>query len=198
LKTNQQPRFQCFSEDRSEDLFEDHRNAEDGRLPAGFRVAIGLFGSGGGRSPLKPAVSVLTASKPATWIQSPWTVRWHCTRPVGLHPGLFGHRALDQKTDWLARCLHCGHIRTMSKTATIRTRIEPVLKSEVEAILAQLGLTASEAVHLLYRQIQLQRGLPFEVRLPNKLTTTVLNASKAGRNVKRFGTKKELYSDLGI
>ena len=55
----------------------------------------------------------------------------------------------------------------MSKTATIRTRIEPVLKNEVEAILAQLGLTASEAVHLLYRQIQLQRGLPFEVRLPN-------------------------------
>ena len=134
----------------------------------------------------------------ASWIPRPWTDRWHCIRPVHLHSGLFGHRALDQKTDWLALCLHCGHIRTMSKTATIRTRIEPVLKSEVEAILAQLGLTASEAVHLLYRQIQLQRGLPFEVRLPNKLTTTVLNASKAGRNVKRFGTKKELYSDLGI
>ena len=63
LKTNQQPRFQCFSEDRSEDLFEDHRNAEDGRLPAGLRVAVGLFGNGGGRSPLKPAVSVLNASK---------------------------------------------------------------------------------------------------------------------------------------
>jgi DNA-damage-inducible protein J len=86
----------------------------------------------------------------------------------------------------------------MSKTATIRTRIEPVLKNEVEAILAQLGLTASEVVHLLYRQIQLQRGLPFEVRLPNKLTATVLKASKEGRNVKRFGSKKELFSDLGV
>ena len=94
--------------------------------------------------------------------------------------------------------LHCDHIPTMSKTATIRTRIEPVLKNEVEAILAQLGLTASEAVHLLYRQIQLQRGLPFEVRLPNKLTATVLKASKEGRNMKRFGTKKELFSDLGV
>ena len=86
----------------------------------------------------------------------------------------------------------------MGKTATIRTRIEPVLKSEVEAILAQLGLTASEAVHLLYRQIQLQRGLPFEVRLPNKLTATTLNASKAGRNVKRFVSKKDLFADLGV
>lgn len=86
----------------------------------------------------------------------------------------------------------------MSKTATIRTRIEPRLKSEVEDILAQLGLTASETVQLLYRQIKLQRGLPFDVRLPNPLTTRTLNGSKAGRNVKRFGSKKELFADLGL
>ncbi|MBM3848806.1 MAG: type II toxin-antitoxin system RelB/DinJ family antitoxin [Verrucomicrobia bacterium] len=86
----------------------------------------------------------------------------------------------------------------MTKTATIRTRIEPDLKSEVESILAQLGLTASEAVHLLYRQIQLRRGLPFEVRIPNAATARTLKASKSGRGVKRFGTRKELYADLGI
>ncbi len=86
----------------------------------------------------------------------------------------------------------------MSKTATIRTRIEPSLKTEVEDILAQLGLTASETVHLLYRQIQLQRGLPFEVRIPNATTARTLMDSKAGKHVKRFGSKKELYADLGL
>lgn len=86
----------------------------------------------------------------------------------------------------------------MSKTATIRTRIEPGLKSEVEDILARLGLTASETVHLLYRQIKLQRGLPFDVRIPNALTARTLNASKAGRGAKRFNTKRELYTDLGL
>ena len=86
----------------------------------------------------------------------------------------------------------------MSKTATIRTRIEPGLKTEVEEILSQLGLTASETVHLLYRQIKLQRGLPFEVRIPNAVTARTLKASKAGRGVKHFGTKKELYADLGL
>jgi DNA-damage-inducible protein J len=86
----------------------------------------------------------------------------------------------------------------MSKTATIRARVEPGLKNEVEGILDRLGLTASEAIHLLYRQIKLQRGLPFEVRIPNQLTTRTLLASKAGRNVKRFATKKELYADLGL
>jgi len=86
----------------------------------------------------------------------------------------------------------------MSKTATVRTRIEPGLKHEVEGILAELGLTASETVHLLYRQIKLQRGLPFDVRLPNPLTVRTLNDSKAGRQVKQFETKNELFADLGM
>ena len=86
----------------------------------------------------------------------------------------------------------------MSKTATIRARVEPGLKNEVESILDRLGLTASEAIHLLYRQIKLRRGLPFEVRIPNQLTTRTLRASKAGRNVKRFANKTELYADLGL
>ncbi len=86
----------------------------------------------------------------------------------------------------------------MSKTATIRTRIEPGLKREVEGILSELGLTASETVHVLYRQIKLQRGLSFEVRIPNALTARTLAASKAGKNVKRFASKKELYADLGL
>jgi len=94
--------------------------------------------------------------------------------------------------------LQQGLIRSMSKTATIRTRIEPGLKSEVEAILAQLGLTASETVHLLYRQIKLRGGLPFDVRIPNALTARTLKASKAGRNVKQFHSKQELLADLGL
>jgi len=86
----------------------------------------------------------------------------------------------------------------MSKTATIRARVEPGLKSEVEDILGHLGLTAPETVHLLYRQIKLQRGLPFDVRIPNALTARTLHASKTGRGLKRFGSKKELYADLDM
>ena len=86
----------------------------------------------------------------------------------------------------------------MSKTANIRARVEPSLKSEVESILSDLGLTVSETVHLLYRQIKLQRGLPFDVRIPNELTARTLNESKQGKGVKRFGSKKDLYADLGL
>jgi DNA-damage-inducible protein J len=86
----------------------------------------------------------------------------------------------------------------MSKTANIRARVEPGLKTEVENILADLGLTVSETVHLLYRQIKLQRGLPFDVRIPNELTAHTLKASRKGKGVKRFASRKELYADLGL
>ncbi len=86
----------------------------------------------------------------------------------------------------------------MNKTATIRARVEPGLKIEVEHILADIGLTASETIHLLYRQIKLRRGLPFEVAIPNPLTAKTLHDSKAGKNIKSFGSKKELYNDLGL
>ena len=80
----------------------------------------------------------------------------------------------------------------------IRARLEPALKDEVEGILSSLGLTASEAINILYRQIKLRNGLPFEVRIPNELTAKTLRASKAARNVKTFASKKALYADLGM
>ena len=54
----------------------------------------------------------------------------------------------------------------MAKSANLYARIEPELKEQAEAILASLGIPASNAITMFYRQIILQRGLPFEVKLP--------------------------------
>jgi DNA-damage-inducible protein J len=86
----------------------------------------------------------------------------------------------------------------MSKTSMIRARIEPSLKDEVESILSSLGLTASETIQLLYRQIKLRKGLPFAVEIPNELTAKTLRESKAGKGVRKFSTKQELYAELGL
>ena len=86
----------------------------------------------------------------------------------------------------------------MNKSATIRARIEPNLKNEVEGILEHLGLTASDTIQLLYRLIKLRRGLPFDVRIPNELTVRTLRRSKKGQGIKRFATKDDLYRDLGL
>ena len=90
------------------------------------------------------------------------------------------------------------YIPRVTKSTTIRARIEPALKAEVESILRKLGLTASETIHLLYRQVKLRRGLPFEVTIPSPLTAKVLKESKTGKNVKHFASKRELFADLGM
>ena len=54
----------------------------------------------------------------------------------------------------------------MAKTANLYARIEPDVKEQAENILTALGIPASNAINMFYKQIILQRGLPFEVKLP--------------------------------
>ena len=64
----------------------------------------------------------------------------------------------------------------MAKTANLYARIEPEVKEQAESILAALGIPASNAINMFYKQIILQRGLPFEVKMPavRPLDTSVL------------------------
>ena len=54
----------------------------------------------------------------------------------------------------------------MAKSANLYARIEPDLKEQAESILAALGIPASNAMTMFYKQIVLQRGMPFEMKLP--------------------------------
>ena len=57
----------------------------------------------------------------------------------------------------------------MANTTTVHARMDTALKENVEAILAQLGLTSSDAIKLFYKQIELNGGLPFELKVPDKV-----------------------------
>ena len=54
----------------------------------------------------------------------------------------------------------------MAKSANLYARIEPEIKEQAEAILNALGIPASNAITMFYKQVILQRGLPFAVKLP--------------------------------
>ncbi len=54
----------------------------------------------------------------------------------------------------------------MAKSANLYARIEPDLKEQAETILTSLGITASCAITMFYKQIVLHNGLPFAVKLP--------------------------------
>lgn len=70
----------------------------------------------------------------------------------------------------------------MAKTANLYARIEPDIKEQAEGILSALGIPVSNAINMFYKQIILQNGIPFDVKLPqppvpdiNKLTEQELN-----------------------
>ncbi len=86
----------------------------------------------------------------------------------------------------------------MGKTASVSVRMEPSLKRDAENILRDLGLPASQAVTLFYRQLVLQKGLPFEVKLPAEVTRKALEDAVDGRDLASFSNIDELFEDLGI
>lgn len=54
----------------------------------------------------------------------------------------------------------------MARTSNIFARVEPEIKAQAEQVLNQLGIPMSNAVGMFLRQVVLQRGIPFEIKLP--------------------------------
>jgi DNA-damage-inducible protein J len=84
----------------------------------------------------------------------------------------------------------------LMRNATIRARTEEWLKEEVEGVLKELGMTPTEAINLFYNQIRLQRGLPFNVLIPNEETAQVLRDTDEGKNLVKYKTIEDMFKDL--
>lgn len=70
-----------------------------------------------------------------------------------------------------------------AKTANLYARIEPEVKEQAESILSTLGIPASNAINMFYKQIILNRGLPFEVKIPSARIDSVEEMTEAELNV---------------
>lgn len=57
-------------------------------------------------------------------------------------------------------------VNEMANTSAVYARIDTGLKENAEAILSRLGVTPSGAIQMLYSQIVLRQGLPFDLYLP--------------------------------
>lgn len=66
-----------------------------------------------------------------------------------------------------------------AKSANLYARIEPDVKEQAEKILSALGIPASNAINMFYKQIILQRGLPFEVKIPSSRPVDMSALSEA-------------------
>jgi DNA-damage-inducible protein J len=93
---------------------------------------------------------------------------------------------------------HMSDTALRMKTTVIHTRIDVDLKIGAENVLKQLGLSSSEAVRMFYRQIELNQGIPFDVKIPNKLTAETLSKSARDEDVYQASDVDDLFDQLGI
>jgi DNA-damage-inducible protein J len=84
----------------------------------------------------------------------------------------------------------------MRKTAYIKTRIDPKLKSQAQRVLAKIGLSSSDAIRIFMRQVVLQKDLPVEVRVPNAESRRAIEELEAGRGLTFHGTTEELFESI--
>jgi len=84
----------------------------------------------------------------------------------------------------------------MNKSGTVQVRMPEELKNEVNAILNTLGMTPSEAVLLYYKQIAMNHGIPFEVKIPNAETAKAIRDARNGKDLKKYSSADDLFQDL--
>ena len=82
----------------------------------------------------------------------------------------------------------------MAQTAVIHARIEPETKAATEKVLEALGMTPTEAIRLLYRQIAMRGEFPVGLRVPNAVTAAVLAKAEREKDVEIFESTADLYA----
>lgn len=101
----------------------------------------------------------------------------------------------------------------MARTSNVFARVEPEIKEQAEHVLDRLGIPMSNAVGMFLRQVVLQRGIPFEMKLPqnNPLAYELLTKEqfdveiekgmadiRAGRVYSADDVEAEMKRDFGL
>jgi DNA-damage-inducible protein J len=85
----------------------------------------------------------------------------------------------------------------MAKTAHINARIEPIIKEKAERVFAAIGISASDAIGMFYRQVVVTGGLPFDVRIPNAATMAAIEELENGGGEVVQGSTRQLFYEIG-
>jgi DNA-damage-inducible protein J len=80
----------------------------------------------------------------------------------------------------------------------VRARIDGRVKEQATSVLAEMGLSVSDAIRMLLVRVAAERSLPFEVKVPNAVTARTLRKADRGEDLVRAKDAAELFEKLGI
>ena len=83
----------------------------------------------------------------------------------------------------------------MASDTVVRARIDGQVKEQAAHVLADMGLSVSDAIRLLLVRVAAEKALPFDVKVPNAETRAAMQELDQGGG-KSFSTVDELLADL--
>jgi DNA-damage-inducible protein J len=81
----------------------------------------------------------------------------------------------------------------MAKEAYINARVDRQLKERAEKVLAEVGISTTDAVTMMLHQIVLHQGLPFEVRIPNRETISAMEELDTGKGERSTDSTGDVF-----
>jgi DNA-damage-inducible protein J len=78
----------------------------------------------------------------------------------------------------------------------IHARIDTNLKKSAERAFSEIGISTAEAIRLFLKQVELYRGLPFPVLIPNQETVAAMKEANSPARLKRYRSFRELREQL--
>jgi DNA-damage-inducible protein J len=83
----------------------------------------------------------------------------------------------------------------MAASTLLHVRIEEGLKERGNAVLEAIGLTAADAVRLLYHRLVAEQGFPLELKVPNATTRAAMAEAEvmAAQRQARFADAEQLF-----
>ena len=85
-----------------------------------------------------------------------------------------------------------------TNSSMLHVRMDSELKREAIQALAAMGLTASEAVRLLFHRIAVDQAFPLELKVPNARTRKAMAESEEmmKRGKARFTDPHDMFAEL--
>ena len=83
-----------------------------------------------------------------------------------------------------------------AKTRMIHARIDPKLKESAERVFSTLGISTTEAIRLFLKQVELHKGLPFPLAIPNAQTIAAMREANDPAALNRYRSFRELREKL--
>ncbi len=87
----------------------------------------------------------------------------------------------------------------MANSSMLHVRLDEQIKERGNAVLAAMGLSAADAVRLLYHRLIADQAFPLELKVPNAETRAAMAEAEAmmAEGKARFANGAELIDSLG-